>query len=285
MLDIVLVGIMYGLTLSSIALGLSLIFGVMKILNIAHGEFYMMGAFALLITMELTGLNFWLALIPAAIIVGLLAIIFEAGLHPFYGKEPLYGLILTLGYSFFLRDAAYSFSRTTMLLPVGAGFYSIPTPLPGGFNFYGMVLPYYRFAILAIICMLYAGLWFLVKKTKYGMHIRAATQNAELLSSDGVNVKQVNRLTFCIGAALAAVAGALMGPVTTVYSDMGHEMILLAFIAVIVGGLGNIRGCLIASVVLSEIYVFLSLYLEPYWSETILGLISMVVLLITARRR
>ena len=285
MLDIILMGFMYGLTLSSLALGLSLVFGVTRILNIAQGEFYMLGAFIALILQVSAGLNFWLAVVVASIMVAFIAIFFEMGLHPFYGKEPLFSLILTLGYSYVLRDAAYSFSRTTMLLPMGAGFYTVESPIKGGLHLFGMVFPYYRFSILAIIIVSYILLWFLVRKTKYGLHMRATTQNPELLSVNGVNVKNVYRLTFSISAAVAAMSGILMGPVTTVYSDMGHEMIVLAFIAVIVGGLGNIRGSLIASIVLSQIFVFLSMYLEPYWSQTLLGLVAMVALLISTRRK
>lgn len=284
MLDIVLMGLMYGLTLSALALGLSLIFGVTKILNIAQGEFYMLGAFVLLAFTEVVRVDFWVALIAASIVVGIVAVPFEAGIRSYYGKEPLYALILTLGYSFVLRDAAYSVSRTTMLSPVAAGFYAIDPPVKGGFEVYGMTLPYYRFVVLGIICVAYLALWLLVRNTRQGRYMRAVTQNAELLATSGVDVRRTYTLTFAISAGLAAMAGALMGPITTVYSDMGHEMILLAFIAVIVGGLGNIRATLAASIILSEIFVFLSLELEPYWSQTILGLISMVALYVTARR-
>jgi branched-chain amino acid transport system permease protein len=287
MIEVLLSGFFFAMIYASIALGLSLIFGVMKILNIAQGEFYMLGGFVSLFLMVTFGLDFWLSLLATPIIVGLIAIIFERGLRRFYGEEPLYGLIMTLAYSLLLRDLAYSVSRMIEIGPVsvGAGFFAIDIPVTGAFSFLGATVSYYRIIASAIIIVFYLFLWYLIKRTKVGIIIRAAAQNSELLGCHGINVRTVYMSTFCLSAAMAGLAGVLMGPITSIYSDMGHDIILLAFTYVLIGGLGNIRGTILATIIFAQMFVILSQYLTPYWSQTILAVIALYVLFYTSRRR
>jgi branched-chain amino acid transport system permease protein len=225
-------GVVFGAALGLLALGLTVIFGLLGVMNFAHGELFMMGAYAGVVVIGLTQ-SFWVALIAAPLLVGALAIVTEVTtLRPLYRREPLYGLILTFGLAMVFREGV----RQVW----GGDMRRILPPFEGSTPLLGMTYPNYRLFLLAISSALLLGIWLFFTKTRAGVIVRAAVQDSEMLDGLGVDVRRVFTLTFAGSAALAAVAGLLLAPVFTVYPQMGVEMILLAFIVVILGGMGSL---------------------------------------------
>jgi branched-chain amino acid transport system permease protein len=222
-------GLVFGAALGLLALGLTVIFGLLGVMNFAHGELYMFGAYAGIAAIGLTG-SFWVALIVAPLAVGVLGAVTEAAtLRPLYRREPLYGLILTFGLAMAFREAVRQIW--------GGDMRRILPPVEGSTPLLGMTYPNYRLFLLGFSSVLLLGIWLSTRTG--GILVRAAVQDAEMLDGLGVNVPRVFTLTFAGSAALAALAGLLLAPIFTVYPQMGVEMILLAFIVVILGGMGS----------------------------------------------
>src|SRR5437667_7397897 len=225
-------GLVFGAALGLLALGLTVIFGLLGVMNFAHGELYMMGAYAGIGVIALTH-SFWLALIAAPLIVGMIGAVTEmTTLRPLYRREPLYGLILTFGLALTFREAVRQL--------FGGDMRRVLPPFTGSTPMLGMTYPNYRLFLLSMASVLLLAIWLFFTRTRAGILVRAAVQDAEMLDGLGVNVPRVFTLTFAGSAALAALAGLLLAPVFTVYPQMGVEMILLAFIVVILGGMGSI---------------------------------------------
>ena len=248
-------GLVFGAALGLLALGLTVIFGLLGVMNFAHGELYMMGAYAGLWVIGLTH-SFWLALIAAPLIVGVIGAVTEvATLRPMYRREPLYGLILTFGLALTFREVVRQI--------FGGDMRRILPPFTGSTPLLGMTYPNYRLFLLAMATALLLAIWLFFTRTRAGIVVRAAVQDAEMLDGLGVNVPWVFTLTFAGSAALAAVAGLLLAPVFTVYPQMGVEMILLAFIVVILGGMGSMGGSVIAAFVIGVAQSLFSLWMNP----------------------
>src|SRR5207244_9995886 len=235
-------GLVFGAALGLLALGLTVIFGLLGVMNFAHGELYMLGAYAGIALIGLTH-SFWIALVLAPLVVGLVGAFTEvATLRPIYRREPLYGLILTFGLALVFREGARQIW--------GGDMRRIAAPVTGSTPLLGMTYPNYRLFLLAAATILLVAIWLFFTKTRAGVVVRAAVQDAEMLDALGVNVPRVFTLTFAGSAALAALAGLLLAPVFTVYPQMGVEMILLAFIVVILGGMGSMDGSVVAACVI-----------------------------------
>jgi branched-subunit amino acid ABC-type transport system permease component len=268
-------GLVFGAALGLLALGLTVIFGLLGVMNFAHGELYMFGAYAGIAAIGLTG-SFWVALIAAPLAVGALGAVTEvATLRPLYRREPLYGLILTFGLAMVFREAARQIW--------GGDMRQILPPVEGSTPLLGMTYPNYRLFLLAFASALLLGIWLFFTRTRAGIIVRAAVQDAEMLDGLGVNVPRVFTLTFAGSAALAAIAGLLLAPIFTVYPQMGVEMILLAFIVVILGGMGSMGGSVVAAFVIGITQSLLTLWMNPQRVAIAIFGIMIVVLIVRPR--
>ena len=268
-------GVVFGAALGLLALGLTVIFGLLGVMNFAHGELYMFGAYAGIAVVALTG-SFWVALVAAPLLVAVVGAFTEvATLRPLYRREPLHGLIMTFGLALIFREAARQL--------FGGGMRRIMPPIEGSIPLLGMTYPKYRLFLFAISALLLLGIWLFFTRTRAGIIVRAAVQDAEMLDGLGVNVPRVFTLTFAGSAALAATAGLLLAPVFTVYPQMGVEMILLAFIVVILGGMGSLGGSVVAAFVIGIAQSLLTLWMNPQRVAIAIFGIMIVVLVVRPR--
>jgi branched-chain amino acid transport system permease protein len=268
-------GVVFGAALGLLALGLTVIFGLLGVMNFAHGELYMFGAYAGIAAIGLTQ-SFWIALIVAPLVVAAIGAVTEmTTLRPLYRREPLYGLIMTFGLAMAFREIVRQL--------FGGDMRRIMTPIEGSVPLLGMIYPRYRLFLLGFSSLLLLGIWLFFTRTRAGIVIRAAVQDAEMLDGLGVNVPRVFTLTFAGSAALAALAGLLLAPVFTVYPQMGVEMILLAFIVVILGGMGSMGGSVIAAFVIGIAQSLLTLWMNPQRVAIAIFGIMIVVLIVRPR--
>jgi len=268
-------GLVFGAALGLLALGLTVIFGLLGVMNFAHGELFMMGAYAGVGVIALTG-SFWIALLAAPVIVGVIGAITEATtLRPLYRRQPLYGLILTFGLALVFREGIRQI--------FGGDMRRILPPFTGSTPLLGMTYPNYRLFLLAAASVLLLSIWLFFTKTRAGIIVRAAVQDAEMLDGLGVDVRRVFTLTFAGSAALAALAGLLLAPVFTVYPYMGTEMILLAFIVVILGGMGSMGGSVVAAFVIGLAQSLFALWMNPQRVAIAIFGIMLVVLIVRPR--
>ena len=268
-------GVVFGAALGLLALGLTVIFGLLGVMNFAHGELYMFGAYAGIAVIALTG-SFWVALVAAPFLVAAVGALTEvATLRPLYRREPLHGLIMTFGLALIFREGARQI--------FGGDMRRILPPIEGSIPLLGMTYPKYRLFLLAISSILLLGIWLFFTRTRAGIVVRAAVQDAEMLDGLGVNVPRVFTLTFAGSAALAATAGLLLAPVFTVYPQMGVEMILLAFIVVILGGMGSLGGSVVAAFVIGIAQSLLTLWMNPQRVAIAIFGIMIVVLVVRPR--
>jgi branched-subunit amino acid ABC-type transport system permease component len=268
-------GLVFGAALGLLALGLTVIFGLLGVMNFAHGELYMLGAYAGISVIAVTH-SFWVALLAAPLLVGVVAAVTEITmLRRVYQREPLYGLILTFGLALVFREGARQIW--------GGDMRRILPPFTGSTPVLGMTYPDYRLFLLAASSALLLALWLFFTRTRAGIVVRAAVQDAEMLDGLGVNVRRVFTLTFAASGALAAVAGLLLAPVFTVYPQMGVEMILLAFIVVILGGMGSMGGSVVAAFVIGIAQSLFSLWMNPQRVAIAIFGIMIVVLIVRPR--
>jgi branched-chain amino acid transport system permease protein len=268
-------GLVFGAALGLLALGLTVIFGLLGVMNFAHGELYMLGAYAGVAVIGLTQ-SFWVALIAAPLLVGVVGAVTEmVALRPLYRREPLYGLILTFGLALVFREAVRQIW--------GGDMRRILPPFTGSTPLLGMTYPNYRLFLLAAASTLLLAIWLFFTRTRAGIVVRAAVQDAEMLDGLGVNVRRVFTLTFAASGALAALAGLLLAPVFTVYPQMGVEFILLAFIVVILGGMGSLGGSVVAAFVIGIAQSLFALWMNPQRVAIAIFGIMIVVLIVRPR--
>jgi len=262
-------GIVSGMILALVASGLTLIFGIMEVVNFAHGELFMLGAYVGTTTMVATG-NFWLALVVASVTIALLgAVIQVTTLRPLLGRDPLTTILATFGLSLVLQNwALYKFG------PVAR---KIQEPFTGHFQLFYLEYPWYRIVIALLSAAIIGALWLFMKYGKYGIWIRATTQDRVMAQAMGIPVPLVHTMVFAIGAAMAAASGVLFGPLVGVNHAMGLDLILRAFIVVVVGGMGNLGGSILASIFLSMLEAFASIWVSPAQAV----IVSFVVLILT----
>jgi branched-chain amino acid transport system permease protein len=268
-------GLVFGAALGLLALGLTVIFGLLGVMNFAHGELYMLGAYAGIAVIGVVH-SFWVALIAAPILVGIVAALTEmTTLRPLYRREPLYGLILTFGLALVFREGARQIW--------GGDMRRVLPPFTGSTPLLGMTYPNYRLFLLVASSVILLAIWLFFTRTRAGIVVRAAVQDAEMLDGLGVDVRRVFTLTFAASGALAALAGLLLAPVFTVYPQMGVEMILLAFIVVILGGMGSLGGSVAAAFVIGIAQSLFSLWMNPQRVAIAIFGIMIVVLIVRPR--
>jgi len=236
-------GIVTGMILALIASGLTLIFGIMDVVNFAHGELFMLGAYMGVIVLAATG-SFWLALLMAALLVGLFGAAMQIiTLRPLVGRDPLTTILATFGVSLILQNYA--------LWQFGPVARKIQEPFTGRFNLFYLEYPYYRILIAALSAAIIGGFWLFLKYGRFGIWIRATMQDRVMAQAMGIPVPWVHTAAFAIGAAMAAASGVLFGPLVGVNHIMGLDWVLKAFIVVVVGGMGNLGGSIAASILVS----------------------------------
>lgn len=264
----------YGLVLFLIASGLSLTFGVMGIINLAHGSFYMIGAYLLYMIMGITG-NFVISIIGSVLIGIVIGFILEWLLiSKLYDKNHLIQVLLTFALILIFEDLR------SMIFGDDVHAVSVPTLLSGTISLTdNMTYPIYRLFISFVCLFIVLGLWFLINKTRLGMYIRAGSENMDFIQALGINIKTLYRIVFSLGAAMAAFAGALYAPVSTVYPGMGNTILIISFIIVIIGGIGSIAGAFIAALLLGFIDTFGKVYF-PSFAGVLIYVFMAIILLI-----
>jgi len=268
-----LLGLVNGAFYAMLSLGLAVIFGLLGIVNFAHGALYMLGAFAAWIMMDQLGLNYWWALVLAPLTVGALGVVIERlFLKHLYKLDPLYGLLLTFGLSLIAEGVFRE------IYGVSGQNYSVPELLSGATNLGFMVLPNYRAWVVLVSLVVCLGTWFLIERTRLGAYLRAGTENAPLVQAFGVNVPMMVMLTYGAGAALAALAGVLAAPIIQVNPLMGSNLIIVVFAVVVIGGMGSILGSVITGLGLG-IVEGLTRVFYPEASNIVVFVIMVIVLM------
>jgi branched-chain amino acid transport system permease protein len=269
-----LLGLVNGSFYAMLSLGLAVIFGLLGIVNFAHGALYMIGAYVAWIGLDRFGMNYWVALVVAPIVVGALGVAVERSLlRHLYRIDPIYGLLLTFGLALIAEGIfRYYFG-------VSGESYPVPDLLAGATNLGFMVLPNYRaWVVLAslIVCL---GTWFLIERTRLGATLRAGTENPTLVQAFGVNVPVLVMLTYAAGAGLAALAGVLAAPVIQVTPLMGSNLIIVVFAVVVIGGMGSILGSILTGLGLGVIEGLTKVF-YPEASNIVVFVIMAIVLMI-----
>ncbi len=269
-----LLGLVNGSFYAMLSLGLAVIFGLLGIVNFAHGALYMIGAYVAFVALDKFGINYWFALLIAPLVVGALGVLIERTLlKHLYKIDPIYGLLLTFG----LALIAEGVFRDQF--GVSGQSYPVPELLQGATNLGFMVLPNYRawvvFASLAV-CL---GTWFLIERTRLGAYLRAGTENPALVQAFGINVPVMVMLTYGAGAGLAALAGVLAAPVIQITPLMGSNLIIVVFAVVVIGGMGSILGSILTGLALGLIEGLTKVF-YPEASSIVVFVIMAIVLMI-----
>ncbi len=269
-----LLGLVNGAFYAMLSLGLAVIFGLLGIVNFAHGALYMLGAFAAWIMMDLLGVNYWAALVLAPLTVGVLGVVIERlFLKHLYKLDPLYGLLLTFGLSLIAEGIFRE------LYGVSGQSYPVPELLQGATNLGFMVLPNYRAWVVLVSLVICLGTWYLIERTRLGAYLRAGTENAPLVQAFGINVPLMVMLTYGAGAALAALAGVLAAPIIQVNPLMGSNLIIVVFAVVVIGGMGSILGSVITGLGLGIIEGLTRVF-YPEASNIVVFVIMVLVLMV-----
>jgi branched-chain amino acid transport system permease protein len=269
-----LIGLINGSFYALLSLGLAIIFGLLNVVNFAHGAQYMVGAFAAWMALHYWGVGYWWALILAPLAVGLLGIGFERlCLRRLRRLDPLYGLLLTFGLALVLEGLfqnAYGISGNS---------YPVPAALEGGTNLGFMYLPRYRAWVVLVSMAVCFTSWFVIEKTRLGAYLRAGTENPALLQAFGVNVPLMFSLTYGYGVALAAFAGVMAAPIYQVTPLMGSGVIMVVFAVVVIGGMGSIVGSIVTGLGLGLVEG-LTKFLYPPASDVVVFVVMAIVLLL-----
>jgi branched-chain amino acid transport system permease protein len=269
-----MLGLVNGAFYAMLSLGLAVIFGLLGIVNFAHGALYMLGAFAAWIMLDKFGINYWYALVLAPLTVGALGVVIERlFLKHLYKIDPIYGLLLTLG----LALIAEGLFRE--LYGVSGQPYNVPELLSGATNLGFMVLPNYRAWVVLVSLVVCLGTWYLIERTRLGAYLRAGTENAALVQAFGINVPLMVMLTYGAGAALAALAGVLAAPIIQVNPLMGSNLIIVVFAVVVIGGMGSIMGSILTGLGLGVIEGLTRVF-YPEASSIVVFIIMVIVLMI-----
>jgi branched-chain amino acid transport system permease protein len=269
-----LVGLINGSFYALLSLGLAVIFGMLNIINFAHGAQYMMGAFAAYLLLDTFDIGYWPALVLAPILVGATGIVIERlFLQWLYRLDHLYGLLLTFGLALII-EGAFQHNFGSSGLP-----YRVPDSLQGALDLKFMFLPNYRAWVIAVSAVVCFGTWFVIERTRLGANLRAATENPALVRAFGINVPRMIMLTYGFGVALAALAGVLAAPIYSVRPQMGSELIIVVFAVVVIGGMGSILGAILTGFGLGIIEGLTKVF-YPEASNTVIFVIMAIVLLI-----
>jgi branched-chain amino acid transport system permease protein len=269
-----MLGLINGAFYAMLSLGLAVIFGLLRIINFAHGALYMMGAFVAWFLLQYAGIGYWGALVIAPLVVGAFGVVIERTmLRWLYRLDHLYGLLLTFGLALVIQGLfQHRFGSSGQP-------YTIPTALAGGHNLGFMFLPNYRAWVVVASLVVCLATWYAIERTKLGSYLRAATENPALVQAFGINVPRIITLTYGFGVALAAFAGVLAAPIYQVSPLMGADLIIVVFAVVVIGGMGSIMGSIVTGFVLGVIEGLTKVF-YPEASNTVIFVIMAVVLLI-----
>ncbi len=269
-----LIGLINGAFYALLSLGLAIIFGLLNVINFCHGALYMLGAFVAWFLLEKAGVGYWAALILSPLAVGLLGVVIERTLlRRIRGLDPLYGLLLTFGIALILQGLFSNWFGSSGMP------YEMPSQLLGGQVLPFMVLPNYRVWVIGISLVVCLGTWAVIEGTRLGSWLRAATENAPLVSAFGINVPRMITVTYAVGVALAALAGVLAAPIYRVSPLMGADLIIVVFAVVVIGGMGSIMGSIVTGFILG-ILEGLTKVFYPEASSTVIFVVMAVVLLV-----
>jgi branched-subunit amino acid ABC-type transport system permease component len=243
-------GLAYGVLLFLLSVGLTLVFGMLDVVNLAHGSFYMLGAYSGLALIAATG-NFWLALVAAPVVLALIGALIERScLRPLYHRSPLDQVLLTFGFIYLFEDLVKWIW--------GGRIRSIPAPdlFSGSVTLFGATVPSYRLFVIGFGLTMAVALWFLIERTRLGAIVRAGVFDAEMTAGLGINIDRAFTGVFAFGAALAGLSGVIAGPIQSAYPAMGASILIPALIVVVVGGLGSLKGSLAGSLIIGQAETF-----------------------------
>jgi branched-chain amino acid transport system permease protein len=266
-------GLSIGVAVVLMALGLTIIFGLLDVINMAHGEFYAIGAYAALVLIGM-GLPFWWALQLTPLLMAVVGYATERALiqRVFHSKDRhTLTLLLTFGIAIILEDL--------LKIAFGANPLRIEQPITGATEMFGLFFPNYRLFLMAVGALVIGAVWLVVFRTRLGAMVRAAAFDRHMAASLGVPVGVVYAGTFAFGVALAGLSGVLLAPIYSVFPTMGRDFVLIAFSVVIIGGMGSIKGAVIAGLVLTQVQSISSLFISPVWSDPLLFSIMVGVLM------
>jgi branched-chain amino acid transport system permease protein len=270
----VMLGLINGAFYAMLSLGLAVIFGLLNIINFAHGALYMLGAFAAWFLLQYLGLGYWWALVLAPLATGLFGAVLErALLKRLYGLDPLYGLLLTFGLALIIQGLLQNEFGSS------GQPYSAPEMLQGGRSLGFMFLPHYRAWVIVISLVVCLATWYVIERTKLGSYLRAATENPGLVQAFGINVPRMITITYGFGVGLAGFAGVLAAPIYQVNPLMGADLIIVVFAVVVIGGMGSIMGSILTGFALGVIEGLTKVF-YPEASNTAIFVIMVMVLLI-----
>jgi branched-chain amino acid transport system permease protein len=269
-----LIGLINGSFYALLSLGLAVIFGMLNIINFAHGAQYMLGAVAAYLILKYSGLGYWPALFIAPVVVGAIGILIERFfLQWLYKLDHLYGLLLTFGLALIIEGIGRHYLGSAGLP------YTLPESLRGGQNLGFMFLPNYRVWVIVASLTVCLGTWFVIERTRIGAYLRAATENPTLVRAFGINVPRMITLTYGFGVALAAFAGVMAAPIYNVSPNMGSELIIVVFAVVVIGGMGSILGAIVTGFGLGIIEGLTKVFF-PEASNTVIFVVMAIVLLV-----
>jgi branched-chain amino acid transport system permease protein len=266
-------GLSIGVAVVLMALGLTIIFGLLDVINMAHGECYALGAYAVVVILGM-GVSFWWALVLTPLLMATMGYAMERGLiqRVFHSKDRhTLTLLLTFGMATVMEDA--------IKIVFGANPLSVEAPVSGATELFGLFFTNYRLFVMLLGGAIIVAVWLLVFRTSIGAIVRAAAHDKDMSASLGIPVSRVYSLTFAFGVALAGIAGVLLAPIYSVFPTMGRDFVLMAFSVVIIGGMGSIKGAVLAGLVLTQIQSISSLLISPVWNDTLLFGIMVVVLM------
>ncbi len=269
-----LIGLINGAFYALLSLGLAVIFGLLNIINFAHGALYMLGAFCAWLLLEKLGIGYFWALLIAPLIVGALGVVIERTmLSRLYKLDHLYGLLLTFGLALIIQGVfnnVYGSSGQP---------YRMPDVFTGGYNLGFMFLPKYRAWVIVASAVICSATWFVIERTRLGSWLRAATENPAVVQAFGINVPRMITLTYGFGVALAALAGVMAAPIYQVAPQMGANLIIVVFAVVVIGGMGSIGGAIVTGFALGIVEGLTKVF-YPEASNTVIFVVMVIVLIV-----
>jgi branched-chain amino acid transport system permease protein len=269
-----LLGLVNGSFYAMLSLGLAVIFGLLNVINFAHGALYMMGAFLAWMGLQYFGISYWVMLLLAPLLIALFGMVIERTmLRWLYQLDHLYGLLLTFGITLMLEGVFRSFYG------VSGQPFAVPSQLVGATDLGFMMLPIYRAWVVVASLLVCLATWFVIEKTRLGAYLRAGTENPRMVEAFGINVPLMVTLTYGFGVALAAFAGVLAAPVLQVSPLMGSNLIVTIFAVVVIGGMGSILGSIVTGLALGVIEGLTKVF-YPELSSTVVFIIMAIVLLV-----
>jgi branched-chain amino acid transport system permease protein len=267
-------GLTIGVVYVLLAAGLSIVFGVMDVVNFAHGELFALGAYLALAVVVSTGaVGFWVALFVAPLLVAVVgAVVERVTLRPLYGRDPIYGVLVTFGLAIVVEEGIF------LVWGPGPQPFSPPGVLQGPIEILGTFYPRYRLFVIVFGVLVAVALWLFLQRTRIGMIVRAGNLDSEMVEAMGINVQRIFTGMFGVGVALAAMGGIVAGPVFGVYPTMGTSILIEAFIVVVIGGLGSIRGSFVGALIVGISQSVGSTYISQYVSILLFALMIVVLL-------